>query len=116
MCESLNEPRLLCIVLRGQFRYALNGEKLSGALHIIERVYSLAQEQNDAALMLGAYSGLDHAPQFGRLRVRSTIRERWCSDLALGKRPVLCRRLPFASRRLSVLWGDGRDLTSKEAE
>ena len=49
LCESLNEPRLLCIVLRGQFPYALNGEKLSGALHIIERVYSLAQEQNDAA-------------------------------------------------------------------
>jgi serine/threonine protein kinase len=58
LCESLNERRLLCIVLRGQFRYALNAEKLSRALHIVERFYSLAQEQNDAVLMLGAYSAL----------------------------------------------------------
>jgi tetratricopeptide (TPR) repeat protein len=58
LCESLNEPRLLCMVLRGQFRYALNAEKLSRALHIVERFRSLAQEQNDAALMLGAYSAL----------------------------------------------------------
>jgi tetratricopeptide (TPR) repeat protein len=58
LCQSLNEPRLLCIVLRGQFRYALNAEKLSGALYIVERVYSLAQEQNDAALMIAAYNGL----------------------------------------------------------
>jgi tetratricopeptide (TPR) repeat protein len=58
LCHSLNHPRLLCIALRGQFRYALNAEKLSTALQIVERVYSLAQEQNDAALMIGAYNGL----------------------------------------------------------
>jgi tetratricopeptide (TPR) repeat protein len=58
LCQSLNEPRLLCIVLRGQFRYTLNAEKLSGALRIAERVYSLAQELNDAALMIAAYNGL----------------------------------------------------------
>ena len=33
-------------------------EKLSAAVHIAERVYSLAQEQNDAALMIGAYRAL----------------------------------------------------------
>jgi len=58
LCHSLNHPRLLCIALRGQFRYSLNGEKLSAALQIVERVYSLAQEQNDAALMIAAYNGL----------------------------------------------------------
>src|SRR5262249_8172615 len=39
-------------------RYALNAEKLSRALHIVERFHALAQEQNDAALMLGACSAL----------------------------------------------------------
>jgi tetratricopeptide (TPR) repeat protein len=33
-------------------------DKLRATMQIAERVYSLAQEQNDAALMLGAYSGL----------------------------------------------------------
>jgi tetratricopeptide (TPR) repeat protein len=58
LCHSLKDPRLLCIALRGQFRYALNAEKLSAALQIVERIYSLAQEQNAAALMMEAYNGL----------------------------------------------------------
>ena len=33
-------------------------DKLSAAMQIAERVYSLAQEQNDPALMIGAYSAL----------------------------------------------------------
>jgi hypothetical protein len=33
-------------------------ETLSAAVQIAERVYSLAQEQNDAALMIGAYRAL----------------------------------------------------------
>jgi hypothetical protein len=33
-------------------------DKLSAAIQIAERVHSLAEEQNDAALMIGAYSGL----------------------------------------------------------
>jgi len=58
LCHSLNDHRLLCLALRGQFRYALMTEKMSAAMQIAERVYSLAQEQSDAALMLGAYSAL----------------------------------------------------------
>jgi len=58
LCHSLNHPRLLCIALRGQFRFALMTGKLSAAMQIAKRVYSLAQEQNDAALMLGACSCL----------------------------------------------------------
>jgi hypothetical protein len=41
--------------LLGQFRYTLHTDKLSAATQIAERVHALAQEQNDAALMLAAY-------------------------------------------------------------
>jgi hypothetical protein len=58
LCHALNNPRLLCLALRGQYRYTLMTGKLSAAMQIAERVYSLAQEQNDAALMIGAYNVL----------------------------------------------------------
>ncbi len=58
LCHSLGRPRLLCLALRGQWRYSVSADKLSAALQIAERVYSLAQEQNDAALMIGADHGL----------------------------------------------------------
>jgi hypothetical protein len=58
LSHSLGRPRLLCLALRGQWRYSVSADKLSAALQIAERVYSLAQEQNDAALMIGAYHGL----------------------------------------------------------
>jgi tetratricopeptide (TPR) repeat protein len=56
LCHSLNEPRLLFIALNGQFRYSTHREKLTAAMQIAERLYSLAQEQNDARLMLRAYA------------------------------------------------------------
>jgi Protein kinase domain/NACHT domain len=58
LCHSLSHPRLLCLALMGQWRYSLMADKLSAALQIAERVYSLAREQSDAALMLGAYNAL----------------------------------------------------------
>jgi serine/threonine protein kinase/tetratricopeptide (TPR) repeat protein len=58
LCHSLNQPRLLCLALRGQFRYCLMTDKLSSALHIAEQDYSLAQEQNDPALVTGACAAL----------------------------------------------------------
>jgi serine/threonine protein kinase len=58
LCHSLNHPRLLCLALRGQWRYSLNTDKLTVAMQIAKRVCSLAQEQNDAALMIGAYHSL----------------------------------------------------------
>ncbi|MBV8967571.1 MAG: protein kinase [Verrucomicrobia bacterium] len=54
LCQSLNQPRLQCLALRGQWRYSLVTDKLSVAIQIAERGYSLAQEQNDAALKIGA--------------------------------------------------------------
>ena len=56
LCHSLDRPLLLYVALIGQWRYSLMTDKLSAAMQIAERVYSLAQEQNDAALMIGAYA------------------------------------------------------------
>jgi serine/threonine protein kinase/tetratricopeptide (TPR) repeat protein len=58
LCHSLHHPRLLCLALMGQWRYSLMADRLSVTLKIAERIYSLAQEQRDAALMLGAYNAL----------------------------------------------------------
>jgi hypothetical protein len=58
LCHSLNQPRLLCLALRGQFRYRLMTDKLSFAFQIAERGYSLAQEHNDPALVIGACAAL----------------------------------------------------------
>jgi hypothetical protein len=58
LCRSLNQPRVQCLALKGQWRYSLHTDKLSAAMQIAERIYALAQEQNDAALILGAYSAL----------------------------------------------------------
>jgi tetratricopeptide (TPR) repeat protein len=54
LCQSVNDPRLLCLALIGQFSYTLMTDKMSAAMQIAERVYSLAQGLNDAALMIGA--------------------------------------------------------------
>jgi hypothetical protein len=62
LCHSLNHPRLLFMALTGQYRYTLMTDKLSAAMQIAERVHALAQEQNDAALMVEA-SGV-FAPTF----------------------------------------------------
>jgi hypothetical protein len=59
LCQSLNHPRLRYMQLLGQYRYTLMTDKLSAAMQIAERIYSLAQEQDDAALMLGAYNTLE---------------------------------------------------------
>jgi len=54
LCHSLNDPRLLYMALIGQWRYSLITDKLTATMQIAERVYSLAQEQNDSAVMIGA--------------------------------------------------------------
>jgi predicted ATPase len=58
LCRSLNRPVLLYLALMGQWRYSLVTDKLRATMRIAERIYSLAQEQNDAALMIGAYRAL----------------------------------------------------------
>ena len=54
LCHSLGRPLLLYMALTGQWRYSLHTDKMSAAMRIAERIHSLAQEQNDAALMIGA--------------------------------------------------------------
>jgi hypothetical protein len=58
LCQSLGRPLLLCVALTGQWRYSLMTDKLTATMKIAERVYSLALEQNDAALLIGAHRAL----------------------------------------------------------
>ena len=58
LAQSLGHPLFLCVALTGQWRYSLNTDKLTATMQIAERVYALAQEQNDAALMMGACRAL----------------------------------------------------------
>ncbi|MBV9297998.1 MAG: protein kinase [Verrucomicrobia bacterium] len=55
LCHSLNRPFLLYSALTSRWRYSLWTDKVTATKQIAERVYSLAQEQNDARLMMGAY-------------------------------------------------------------
>jgi predicted ATPase len=58
LCHSLGRPILLYVVLIGRWRYSLHTDKMRATMQIAERIYSLAQEQNEAALMIGAYRAL----------------------------------------------------------
>jgi tetratricopeptide (TPR) repeat protein len=58
LCHSLNNPLLLHSALMGQWRHSLLTEKAAVAMQIAKRIESLAQEQKDAALMLGASRAL----------------------------------------------------------
>jgi tetratricopeptide (TPR) repeat protein len=58
LCRLLNRPLLLCVALTGQWRYSLHTEKLTATMQIAERIHSLAQDQNDAALLIEAYRAL----------------------------------------------------------
>ena len=58
LCVSLNQPLVLFSALRGLWRYSLVTDKLSATMRIARRVYSLARDQNDSALMIGGYRAL----------------------------------------------------------
>jgi predicted ATPase len=58
LCHSLNHPHLLYSALIGQWRYSHATDKLTAAMQVAQRVYSLAKEQNDSALLIGAYNAL----------------------------------------------------------
>jgi tetratricopeptide (TPR) repeat protein len=58
LCHSLNRPQLLYSTLISQWRYSFVTDKLTATMQIAKRVFSLAQKQNDPALMIGAYSAL----------------------------------------------------------
>jgi len=54
LCHSLNRPLLLYVALMGQLRYSIVVDKVAAAMPLAKRLYSLAQEQNDSTLMIGA--------------------------------------------------------------
>jgi hypothetical protein len=56
--HSLSRPLIVYSGLVGQWRYSTNIGKLSAALQIAKRIYTLAQERNDSELMVGAYRSL----------------------------------------------------------
>jgi serine/threonine protein kinase len=58
LCHSLDRPLLLYVALTGQWRYSIATDKLTGTMQIAKHVYSVAQEQDDPALMIGAYRAL----------------------------------------------------------
>ena len=57
LCHSLNRP-LPASVLIGQWLYSLYTDTVSKAMHIAKRIYSVALQENDAALMIAAYRAL----------------------------------------------------------
>ena len=105
LCHSLNRPQLLYSTLIGQWRYSLMTDKLSATMDVAKRVYSLAQEQSDAALTIGAYRALSGSTLFGRFPILQTKCDAWSSDLALGRNPVSCRGSPHARRRCLYFGG-----------
>jgi serine/threonine protein kinase len=58
LCVSLNRALVLFSALRGLWRYSLMTDKLSATMQIAKRVYALAQDQHDSALMIGAHRAL----------------------------------------------------------
>jgi tetratricopeptide (TPR) repeat protein len=58
LCHSVNRPLLLYVALIGQWRYSLSTDKLTATMQIAKRIYSLAQVQNDYALLIKAYMAL----------------------------------------------------------
>jgi predicted ATPase len=58
LAHSLSRPLLLYSALIGQWRYSHATEKLTTTFQIAQRVYSLAQEQNDSVRLIGAYNAL----------------------------------------------------------
>ena len=58
LCHSLNRPLLLHLALMGEWRYSFLAQNITVTLQLAERLYSLAQQQNNAALMMEAYHAL----------------------------------------------------------
>ena len=57
-CHSRTRPLLLYSALMGQWHYSLVTDKLTATMQIAKRIYSLAQEQNNSAQMMGASRAL----------------------------------------------------------
>jgi serine/threonine protein kinase/predicted ATPase len=54
LCQSLNRPRIMHVALIGQWRYSLFTDRLTATMRLAKAIYSLAQDRNDSALLMGA--------------------------------------------------------------
>jgi Protein kinase domain/NACHT domain len=54
LCHSLNRPMLLYSALMGQYLFSFVTDRLTATMQISQRVYSLAQGQNNITVMVGA--------------------------------------------------------------
>jgi predicted ATPase len=61
LCHSLNRSSPLYVALMGQLRYSVVAGKLTAAMPLAKRLYSLAQKQNDPTLMIGACTAVGGA-------------------------------------------------------
>jgi predicted ATPase len=64
LCNTLGKTSLLYSVLIGQWRYSLVTDELQTSLQLAEEIHTLAQNQNDTALLLGAYRALANTTYF----------------------------------------------------
>ncbi|MBV9578240.1 MAG: hypothetical protein JO057_06575, partial [Chloroflexi bacterium] len=58
LCHSLGRPLPRYAALMSQWRYSLATGRLAATLQLARRIYALAQEHNDAALLIGAHRAL----------------------------------------------------------
>jgi serine/threonine protein kinase len=58
LCRLLNRPLLLYVALMGQWRHSCCTDKLTTTMQLAERIHSLALQQNEPALMIGACTAL----------------------------------------------------------
>ena len=83
LCHSLNRPLLLYVILMGQWRYSLMTDKLTATMQIAKRIYSLAQEQNEPARMIGAYTVM--AATLYHLGDFETARQYWMRGVKIWR-------------------------------
>src|SRR5215831_4237744 len=102
LCHSLNCPRLLFVALMAQWHYSLITDKLTATLQVAKRVYSLAQQQNDSAIIMVLAGqaldevrrelGRDGVSDFQR-RAMELARNAWnLSEERQEQRKNLCRQ------------------------
>ena len=58
LCHALNRPHFLYVSLMGQWRHLCATDRVTARLQLAQRIYSLAQQQNEAAQLIGACSAL----------------------------------------------------------
>ena len=58
LCHSLGRPLLLHVAVIGQWRHTLQTDRISAAMRVAERAYSLAQKQDDPTQMIWACNAL----------------------------------------------------------